>query len=102
MVLPGLLEGKITRNVRVSNLDQTEYCGMIQVTDIDSEDVFYPYSITSLVDKRDFPQKGDTVRFQIAESRNSNKQRAVRLAPVRRYVHCKVESILGKVSELRI
>ena len=58
----------------------------------------YPYGITSLSDKKDFLQKGDTVKFQIAVVKDSGKTRATNIAAVRKYQHAKVDSIKGQVS----
>lgn len=56
----------------------------------------YPYGITSLTDKRDFLQKGDIVKFQIAMARNG-EDRAVNIAAVRKYIRARVESVKDKV-----
>lgn len=100
-LLPGIFEGKIVRTLRIINPDQVEYCGLVQqIEKTGSEsgnvEATYPYGVTSLVDKRDIPQKGETVRFQVAVVKSSGKQRATRVAPVRLFLHGKVESMKGQ------
>lgn len=79
-----------------------EYCGLVQQiektgSEYGNVEATYPYGVTSLVDKRDIPQKGETVRFQVAVVKSSGKQRATRVAPVRLFLHGKVESMKGQV-----
>ncbi|KAK2146556.1 hypothetical protein LSH36_600g01076 [Paralvinella palmiformis] len=98
-VLPGVLDGKIIRCMRIINPDQDEYPGLVQVGKEEDEDIstkqVYPYGITSLSDKKDFLQKGDIVKFQIAVMKDSGKTRATNIAAVRKYIHAKVDSIKG-------
>ena len=97
-ILPGVLDGKVVRNLRIVNPDQAEYSGLIQLSEKGSDATLcYPYGITSLVDKRDLPQKGDMVRFQVAVVSGNGQRRATRVAPVRRYIHTKVEALKGQV-----
>ena len=58
----------------------------------------YPYGITSLADKRDFLQKGDIVKFQVAVIKSSGKKRATNIAAKRKYVRAKVDLVKGQVS----
>jgi hypothetical protein len=87
----------------------------------------YTYAVMSLLDKRDLPQRGELVRFQLsvikdgccASSASSlsmctsgssigscasadvdTKHRATRVLPVRKLVHSKVESIRGQYGML--
>ena len=60
----------------------------------------YPYGITSLTDKRDFLQKGDIVKFQLAAVKGVMTLRAVNLAAQRKYVRAKVDSVMGQVRVL--
>ena len=57
----------------------------------------YTYGITSLADKRDFIQKGDAVKFQIATVKETGNKRATNIMAVRNYVRAKVDSIKGQV-----
>lgn len=92
----GVLQGKIVRPMRIVNPDQEEYCGLVQIgAEEESEVKTYPYGITSLTDKRDFLQKGDVVKFQIATARNG-EDRAVNVAAVRKYIRTRVESVKDK------
>lgn len=67
---------------------------------VEDEEEVYPYGITSLADKRDFLQKGDVVKFQIATVKSTGKKRAVCVAAMRSYVRAKVDSVKGLVSYL--
>ena len=58
----------------------------------------YQYGITSLADKRDFLQKGDAVKFQVAVVKATGNLRAVNIAAIRKYVRARVDSIKGQVS----
>ena len=53
----------------------------------------YPYGITSLADKRDFLQKGDVVKFQLAVVKATGALRATRIAAVRKFQRSRVDSI---------
>ena len=66
------------------------------ITD-DPDNQTYPYSITSLADKRDFLQKGDAVKFRVAENTMSHERRAMHVAAVRQFIRAKVESVKDKV-----
>ena len=126
-ILPGSLNGKVIRSLRIVNPDQDEYPGQVQVvntgrhyhqaehpfappfssalqdiillTSDGSEGERYSYGITSLADKRDFLQTGDVVRFQVAVVRGSGKKRATNIAAAREYIRAKVESVKGQVRD---
>lgn len=66
------------------------------VTD-DQDAEVYPYGITSLTDKRDFLQKGDAVKFQIAAHRRTGLLRAVNIAAIRKFTRARVDSVKGQV-----
>jgi hypothetical protein len=57
----------------------------------------YPYGITSLADKRDFLQKGDSVRFQLALNKLLGTSRAVNIAAIRKFIRARVDSVKGQV-----
>lgn len=87
--------------MRIINPDQDEYPGLVQVGfDDQGNKETYPYGITSLADKRDFLQKGDIVKFQIALVKGTNKKRATNVAAVRKYEKARVDSIKGQVCEI--
>ncbi|KAL3882334.1 hypothetical protein ACJMK2_028687 [Sinanodonta woodiana] len=93
----GVVLGKIIRPMRIVNPDQEEYSGLVQVgTEDDLEAQTYPYGITSLADKRDFLQKGDIVKFQVAVVKSTKKERAVNIAAIRKYIRARVDSIKDK------
>ena len=69
----------------------------IDFTDDQRGDI-YQYGITSLADKRDFLQKGDIVKFQVAKVKSTNKKRAMCIAAVRKYIRATVDSVKGQVS----
>jgi len=108
------------RGLRITNPDQSDYCGLIQLCDsppsastpattlllatagIGGTDFStlgsscYTYGIMSLVDKRDIPQKGDIVRFQLSVMKGG-RQRTLRVLPVRKLVHARLDAIKGQV-----
>lgn len=92
-----VLQGKVTRPMRIVNTDQEEYSGLIQViNDDNSEGSAYPYCITSLSDKRDFLQKGDAVKFQVAVNSVTGEKRAMNVAAIRKFIRSKVDSVKDK------
>lgn len=97
-ILPGVLNGRIIQCMRIINPDQEEYPGVVQISseDGDGQGESYTYGITSLGDKRDFLQKGDSVTFQIAIVKSSGKRRATNIAAVRKSLRAKVESVKGQ------
>lgn len=64
----------------------------------DTEPEVYPYGITSLADKRDFLQKGDSVKFNLALNKSNNQTRAVNISAIRKFIRSKVDSVKGQVS----
>lgn len=93
----GALQGRIIRPMRIVDPEQDEYCGLVQVGEEDENDVeTYPYGITSLADKRDFLQKGDRVKFQLAKVKSSGALRATNLAAQRKYIRARVDSVKGQ------
>lgn len=93
----GVLQGKVIRPMRIVNPDQDEYSGLVQVGGDDDQDAeVYPYGITSLTDKRDFLQRGDAVKFQIAAHRRTGLLRAVNIAAIRKFTRARVDSVKGQ------
>ncbi|XP_070535883.1 cold shock domain-containing protein E1-like [Ptychodera flava] len=96
-VQPGTNQGKIIRPLRNIDPQQSEYEGLVQQMEGDSnEGAIYPYGITGLADKKDFLQKGDVVRFQIGMSKTSGKERACNISAIRKFVRAYVDSIKGQ------
>lgn len=96
-VEPAILDGVIVRSMRIVNPEQEEYPGLVQATS-DGDDTIYEYGITSLADKRDFLQKGDSVKFQVAVVTATGQRRATHLAAKRKFQKSKVESLKANVS----
>ncbi|CAG5119485.1 unnamed protein product, partial [Candidula unifasciata] len=94
----GTLQGRIIRPMRIVNTEQEEYSGLVQAMDDDGNDVDepYPYGITSLADKRDFLQKDDVVRFQVARAKKDGSLRAVNIGALRKFIRAKVDSVKGQ------
>ena len=57
--------------MRCVNPDQDEYHGIVEITTLEGEPngwlsgESFPFGVTSLVDKRDYLQAGDAVKFQV-------------------------------------
>lgn len=105
-LLLGMLEGKVVRGVDESG-DGQEYYGLIQKTANGEKGVeeasttLYTFGITSLIDKLEVLQKGDTVRFQLAVGRSpSDKLYPVNVVSAKRYLHSRIESIKGQFAHL--
>lgn len=77
-----------------------EICVFILILPDDQDVESYPYGITSLTDKRDFLQKGDAVKFQIAAHRRTGLLRAVNIAAIRKFNRARVDSVKGQVRPL--
>ncbi|XP_059172190.1 cold shock domain-containing protein E1-like [Physella acuta] len=94
----GTLQGRIIRPMRIVNTEQEEYCGLVQAMDDDGNDIDepYPYGITSLADKRDFLQKDDVVRFQVARTKKDGSLRAINIGALRKFIRAKVDSVKGQ------
>ncbi|ELU07507.1 hypothetical protein CAPTEDRAFT_158253 [Capitella teleta] len=97
-LLPGFLDGKVLRCMRILNPGQDDYPGIVQVgtDDDDLKPDTYPYGITSLADKRDFLQKGDIVKFQLCVVKGTGKKRATNIAAKRKYTRSRVDSVKGQ------
>lgn len=95
----GIIQGRIIRPMRIVNPEQEEYSGLVQATDEEGKDLPdkpYPYGITSLADKRDFLQKDDVVKFQVAKTKDDDTLRAVNIAALRKFIRAKVDSVKGQ------
>lgn len=100
-----VMHGIVVRSIRCMNPDQDEYQGLVQVRDTLPEEGnmyefgenggsegegsevgttrFYEFSVTSLQDKHEFIQKGDLVEFRLAKDKNTGKDRAMAMKPIR-------------------
>jgi len=96
-VLPGTVDGRVVRCMRIINPDQEEYAGLVQVGAEEYEESdLYPYGITSLADPRDYLQKGDIVKYQIAINQTTGARRATNVCAVRKAQRARVDSIKGQ------
>lgn len=101
-VLPEVFDGRIVRCMRIINPDQDEYPGLVQVGNEENPNAStFPYGITSLADKRDFLQKGDLVKFQVAKINSTGEKRATKIAAVRKILRAKVDSVKGQFGFLQ-
>lgn len=101
-ILPDVFDGRIVRCMRIINPDQDEYPGLVQVGNEENPNAStFPYGITSLADKRDFLQKGDLVKFQVAKINATAEKRATKIAAVRKILRAKVDSVKGQFGFLQ-
>jgi cold shock CspA family protein len=101
-ILPDVFDGRIIRCMRIINPDQDEYPGLVQVgTEENPNASTFPYGITSLADKRDFLQKGDLVKFQVAKVNSTGEKRATKIAAVRKILRAKVDLVKGQFGFLQ-
>ncbi|KAK3090111.1 hypothetical protein FSP39_009267 [Pinctada imbricata] len=94
-VIPGrgVLYGTVKRSLKIVNPEQDEYFGLIQVISDDGEDSeTIPFGITSLVDRKEIVQRGDSVEFLVAET-HTGCHHAVHVTAVRKYVQSKVDTV---------
>ncbi|XP_057296405.1 cold shock domain-containing protein E1-like isoform X2 [Hydractinia symbiolongicarpus] len=112
-ILPKVYDGVIVRPMRVVDPEQDEYEGLVQVLTNSnnsttpkpdggdektpqSEQPVYPFSISSLIQKKEALQTGNKVTFQLCIDRVTRKKRAASLSCKRNVVRGKVESIKGQ------
>lgn len=62
---------------------------------MDAEEITYEFGITSLVNKKDFLQRGDPVQFQI-ERTQDGKERATNIRVLRKKLRSTVDAIKGQ------
>ena len=79
-------------------------CHVFSHFHIDGKDIpgnqQFPYGITSLADKRDFLQKDDVVKFQLAKTKKEGTLRAVNIGALRKFIRAKVDSVKGQVRRI--
>ncbi|KAF0294761.1 Cold shock domain-containing protein E1 [Amphibalanus amphitrite] len=66
-VLPEVLDGIVLRPLRSSDPDQPLYAGLVQANTTEEVGQAYEFGITSLANKKDYLQVGDSVTFQVEE-----------------------------------
>jgi len=98
----GWFDGRVVRPMRCVNPDQEEYHGIVEITNLDGEpngwlsNESFPFGVTSLVDKRDYLQAGDAVKFQIGTCMLTNRKRAMTISSSKNFVRARVDSIKGQ------
>ncbi|XP_063064749.1 cold shock domain-containing protein E1 isoform X10 [Engraulis encrasicolus] len=86
-----VLLGKVTRPLRSVDPSQTEYQGLIEVTEEGgSKGQSYPFGIVSMASKADCLQKGELVKFQLCTVLQTDQKMACHVVPQRRAL---VESV---------
>ncbi|XP_060796664.1 cold shock domain-containing protein E1-like [Neoarius graeffei] len=80
-----VLSGKVVRPLRGVAPSQTEYQGLIEVTEEgSSKGQIYPFGIVSITSKRDCLQKGEMVNFQLCTVLQTGQRMACNVIPQRR------------------
>ncbi|XP_047656344.1 cold shock domain-containing protein E1 isoform X2 [Tachysurus fulvidraco] len=80
-----VLSGKVVRPLRSVDPSQTEYQGLIEVTEEgSSKSQNYPFGIVSMTNKRDCLQKGEMVKFQLCTMPQTGQRMACNVVPQRR------------------
>lgn len=91
-----IYEGIVVRPLRNVNPDQAQYAGLVKFgSDLAADESVYEFGITSLVNKKDFLQRGDLVQFQIERTRD-DKERATEIRVVRKKLRSTVDAIKGQ------
>ncbi|XP_012671126.1 cold shock domain-containing protein E1 isoform X11 [Clupea harengus] len=86
-----VLLGKVTRPLRSVDPSQTEYQGLIEVTEEGAtKGQSYPFGIVSMASKADCLQKGEMVKFQLCTITQTGQKMACHIVPQRRAL---VESV---------
>lgn len=98
----GWFDGRVVRPMRCVNPDQDEYHGIVEISSLDGEPngwlsgESFPFGVTSLVDKRDYLQAGDAVKFQVGTCSLTNRKRAMTISSSKNFVRARVDSIKGQ------
>ncbi|KAF7695293.1 hypothetical protein HF521_007016 [Silurus meridionalis] len=80
-----VFSGKVIRPLRSVDPSQTEYQGLIEVTEEgSSKGQNYPFGIVSMTSKRDCLQKGEVVKFQLCTVPQTGQKMACNVVPQRR------------------
>ncbi|XP_060787921.1 cold shock domain-containing protein E1 isoform X3 [Neoarius graeffei] len=80
-----VFSGKVVRPLRSVDPSQTEYQGLIEVTEEgSSKGQNYPFGIVSMTSKRDCLQKGEMVKFQLCTVPQTGQRMACNVVPQRR------------------
>ncbi|XP_017323474.1 cold shock domain-containing protein E1 isoform X2 [Ictalurus punctatus] len=80
-----VFSGKVVRPLRSVDPSQTEYQGLIEVTEEgSSKGQNYPFGIVSMTSKRDCLQKGEMVKFHLCTVPQTGQKMACNVVPQRR------------------
>uniref|UniRef100_A0A8C9VKQ3 Cold shock domain containing E1, RNA-binding n=1 Tax=Scleropages formosus TaxID=113540 RepID=A0A8C9VKQ3_SCLFO len=90
--------GKVIRPLRSVDPSQTDYQGLVEVTDDGSQKgQNYPFGIVSMASKADCLQKGETVKFQLCTVPQTGQKMACNVVPQRRaFVECVKDQVYAK------
>ncbi|CAN9515831.1 unnamed protein product [Ophioblennius macclurei] len=84
-VSTSVMMGKVMRPIRSVDPSQTEYQGLIEVTEeATSKGKTYPFGIMGMSNKGDCLQKGELVKFQICTITQTGQKMACNVVPQRR------------------
>ncbi|TRY89913.1 hypothetical protein DNTS_020505 [Danionella cerebrum] len=82
---PTVFLGKVIRPLRSVDPSQTEYQGLIEITeDGSSKGQTYPFGIVGMANKADCLQKGEMVKFQLCTVTQTGQKMACNIVPQRR------------------
>uniref|UniRef100_A0A9J8BSS7 Cold shock domain containing E1, RNA-binding n=1 Tax=Cyprinus carpio carpio TaxID=630221 RepID=A0A9J8BSS7_CYPCA len=76
--------GKVVRPLRSVDPSQTDYQGLIELTEEGDKDQSYPFGIVGMANKGDCLQKGEMVKFQLCTVSQTGQMMACNIVPQRR------------------
>ncbi|XP_028264708.1 cold shock domain-containing protein E1 isoform X10 [Parambassis ranga] len=79
-----VMMGKVIRPLRSVDPSQTEYQGLIELTEEGTKGQTYPFGIMGMANKADCLQKGELVKFQVCTVAQTGQKMACSVVPQRR------------------
>ncbi|XP_029011480.3 cold shock domain-containing protein E1 isoform X5 [Betta splendens] len=79
-----VIMGKVIRPLRSVDPSQTEYQGLIELTEEGGKGQTYPFGIMGMSNKADCLQKGELVKFQVCTIAQTGQKMAYNVVPQRR------------------
>uniref|UniRef100_A0A671LCV0 Cold shock domain-containing protein E1-like n=1 Tax=Sinocyclocheilus anshuiensis TaxID=1608454 RepID=A0A671LCV0_9TELE len=76
--------GKVVRPLRSVDPSQTDYQGLIEITEEGDKGQSYPFGIVGMANKGDCLQKGEMVKFQLCTVAQTGQNMACNIVPQRR------------------
>uniref|UniRef100_A0A673GRH2 Cold shock domain-containing protein E1-like n=1 Tax=Sinocyclocheilus rhinocerous TaxID=307959 RepID=A0A673GRH2_9TELE len=76
--------GKVVRPLRSVDPSQTDYQGLIEITEEGDKGQSYPFGIVGMANKGDCLQKGEMVKFQLCTVAQTGQKMACNIVPQRR------------------